>query len=519
MDRILRSCLWLPLVAGCVGGAHLAGDAGDGGGDAAVEADGSGEALDDGRGDGDHASTVRDDAGGAEADADPCGPASCANDPVDGPVGAPCREDYECGGGLMRCWPEHHEYVDGIDHVSWMGGYCAVLGIGGMVCDPGEASTCPTGSLCVPFGTTRTGIALSGCFDDCAPAAGTGEPWANNCDCRDGYRCDLMASMCLPGCVGDGECCEIWRDENRNGVRDRGELTHLGPERCTDTCDPCRYDCVRNGCPGGACRMGGPCAHDADCPAMGRCFSEFDTDGSFPGGLCTRERCDLIGRECPSGSGCGNLGSFFYGYRVCLVPCPVGIEPGAPGNPCRDVDPPGPSPGDYACRPAGETAFWFDETVADGFCWAGRFPGGDQPFGSECLEESDECVSPHGLGQCLALPGFLPFCSAQCNATLAGQGMCDTDPAAPAATGVCMLGWCTPACSSPGAPLGANGCSRPRQACYLYAALARFLSVRTGVEPPAGFCLPACGSDDGCRELWGDERPICDLVSGECVRG
>jgi hypothetical protein len=497
--------LLLACATGCPEGARLEGD-----GAGPVE-DGRAEGAD-GRDDGGRA----DDGAEAEADVDPCGPPGCVNDPVDGIVGGPCVEDSDCPTGTS-CWPEDSAAFDGVQYFTWLGGYCAVLGWGGSTCDTYDPTTCPDGSVCVPFGQTPSGHNVSGCLDDCAVASSTGVPWTTNCDCRQGYQCHPVWQFCISGCTSDAECCEIWHDIDKDGTRNTGEVTRLGRDRCTDVCDPCTFACRRDGCPGGDCRIGGPCEHDSDCPPLSSCIDEFYTEGRFPGGLCIRERCDLVGRECPVGSGCGNLGSFYQSYRACLVPCPAGADPGAPGNPCRDVDPPGPSLGDYACQPAADEAFWMDETVATGYCWAGSFPGGDRPLGATCLLD-EECISPHGLGLCLSIPGFPSECSAMCNAALAADGMCETDPTSPVASGVCALGVCTPACSEPNGPLGANGCPSPTLACYLTAAVGRWVSARAGVARPEGFCFPSCISDVACEQLWGGERPMCNTVSGVCER-
>ena len=117
-----------------------------------------------------------------------------------------------------------------------------------------------------------------GCLDSCSVASSSGVPWTNNCDCRTGYECSLGGEFCVPGCSNDRECCEIWHDGDGgadDGMRQAGEITELPPEECTDSCDPCTFACVREGCPGGDCAIGDPCEHESDCPAHGRCLDEY----------------------------------------------------------------------------------------------------------------------------------------------------------------------------------------------------------------------------------------------------
>jgi hypothetical protein len=501
------------LAPGCDGGTRLEGDR-----DGADVRDGAdaADAGDDGDARDDAASPDDGTDAGDGGEVDPCGPDSCPNDPPDGPVGRPCVLNEDCGVSGLYCMQESTDSYDGAAYVSFAGGYCAAFGYGASVCEPRVSGSCPEGSLCVPFGADRTGRAMSGCFDECAASSSLGEPWTTNCDCREGYQCSRQGEICLPGCTHDRECCEIWEDRNRDGGRDPGEVTLLGPDRCADACDRCTWTCTRRGCPGGACRVGDPCAHDADCPPLGTCIAERPADGSFSGGMCMQDRCDLIDRECPAGSGCGNLGGMFYAYRVCVVPCEAGSGPGDPGFGCRDVDPPGPSPGDYACRPADER-FWFDGAGDTGYCWAGNFPGGAVPIGGPCME-SDACASPNGVGFCLDLPGVPGFCSAACNATTAAAGHCEIDPPAAEATGMCLFGFCVEACDVPSGPLGESGCADPTMACYASVGFRAFLSTTEGKDLPPGFCWPSCLTDAGCRDMWNEDAMRCDRPSGVCLR-
>lgn len=444
---------------------------------------------------------------GEAADARPECRAECPNDPPDSPIGEPCLEDTDCLSGLT-CWPESVEVWDGETYTYWAGGYCASMGVGSAACSPDDPTSCPTGSTCIPFGDWM-GLEYYGCMDLCSTASYDGVPWRDNCDCRDGYACDLTSGLCLSGCSNDRECCEIWIDANENGRRNAGEVTLLDASRCLDTCDPCSFTCTQHGCPGGDCAIGGPCEHDSDCPALATCWTE---SWGIPGGLCVLSRCDLVGRECPAGSGCANLGSIYEPYFTCMVPCVSGTRPGDEGYPCRDVAPAGPSPGDQACMPHDPSA-WFDGTGADGYCYPGNFPGGDRPFGATCTEDS-ECRSPAGLGLCATWlgPGF---CAAMCDERTARAGICEIDPAAPAATGVCFLSVCLETCDVPDGPRGANGCDNPTMACYAGVGLSGYLWVAEGRDPAPGFCYPACDTDRFCERLWG-AGSVCDTRSGVC---
>jgi len=445
----------------------------------------------------------------ADADAEVACLASCANDPTDGPVGTACDETTPCSDGL-DCLPETIAVFDGEAYVSYPGGYCASWGTG--ACDPTDPRSCPTGATCIYFGRGPTGDSY-GCLDRCAVASRMGEPWNDNCDCRDGYTCDLGSELCLSGCSNDRECCEIWDDLNGNGLRNVGEVTVLDSSRCTDTCDPCTFSCTLEGCPGGGCAIGDPCVHDSDCPAQAQCWSEADAGADVvPGGLCTLQRCDLVGRECPTGAGCANLGNSWEPDYVCMVPCTPGTVPGDADYACRDADPPGPSAGDYACVPTDSTT-WFDTTSAEGYCWAGSFPGGTETLGSPCTASS-ECASPFGLGYCADWAGD-GWCSSSCSQTLAADGICEVDPASTTATGACYYSICLAACDTPDGPLGANGCANPDLACYAARTFGTYLYVADGRTRPAGVCYFACTDDTWCADNW-DPRTTCDEATGIC---
>ena len=497
----------------------------DTGGDA--DADGDADAAD--------ADADADDAGDVEAEADPCGAATCPNDPTDGPIGEACLEDTDCESGF-RCMTESVEVYDGNSYISWLGGYCFTGGYGMAGCDPDITDTCPDGSGCVSFGESETtGETFYGCVDRCSAASSTGNPWTNNCDCRDGYECSLGGEFCFPGCNpanrspdGRTECCQIYHDGvggARDYARQAGEITQLPESECTDTCDPCKYACIKHGCPGGACRIGDPCVHDANCPANGRCLDEYSYgEGDpgvpvFPGGICIQDRCDLNTLECPLGAGCMNLGSSTDPFYACVVPCNSGSEPGDAGYPCRDVGETGVGDaGDYACQPVFSADYWYDSTTEDGFCWPGNFTDGTGALGSSCTVDAD-CDSPHGLGSCISLSDTPPlFCTAWCNQTSGVAGVCGTAAAGEVAPGACFSGLCLESCDTPNGTLGANGCTLPNMACYATTLFGTGVSVATGTTVPAGVCFTPCVNDTWCSDMWGTAG-TCNVTTGVCNLG
>jgi cysteine-rich repeat protein len=441
----------------------------------------------------------------------PCGAyaESCPNDPTDGPAGAPCADVVDCE-ATFDCWAESISYYNSQAYISWAGGYCLPWGWGTAGCDPDNPASCPTGSACVYLGDNpTTGAQAYGCFDSCSVASSTGDPWDANCDCRDFYECALTGEFCIPGCSNDAECCEIWEDRNSDQTRQPAEVTVV--EGCVRTCDMCKYSCTEEG--SATAEVGDPCEHESECPPMGRCLAERYYE-DFIDGMCIQDRCDLVGRECPAGAGCSNLGSSADPFYTCVKPCTVGGEPGDTGFPCRDAGATGPSAGDHACNPASE-GFWFDATTDDGFCFPGNFPGGSVAFGGACTTD-DQCVSPLGLGNCYSLIERPGFCGAACNEGMAADGFCEIDPAATDATGVCFSGLCLEACDTPNGNLTENGCSSPTMACYPTTLFGTYVYVTTGKTAPAGLCFPACPNTAFCADMW-TGGGTCNTTTGVCA--
>jgi hypothetical protein len=232
---------------------------------------------------------------------------------------------------------------------------------------------------------------------------------------------------------------------------------------------------------------------------------------------CTIDACDLDGRECPVGSGCGDLGSPERPSHRCVVPCAAGTEPGSPGYPCRDGGEPGvPDEGDQACRPVAAD-FWHDDTAESGYCSShANFADGTGAIGAEC-SVNDDCASPLGLGSCVSL-GLAPpfFCTAFCNAAVARDGSCgEADGTTGVATGVCLSGLCFASCVVPGGTPGSNGCPQAGLACYGVAPFGTDVTFAVSATAPVGLCFTACVDDLWCAEVWG--RGTCNSATGVCA--
>jgi len=227
------------------------------------------------------------------------------------------------------------------------------------------------------------------------------------------------------------------------------------------------------------------------------------------------DRCDLTGRECPAGGGCINLGSTADPSYMCFTPCTAGTEPGDSGFACRDAGEIGvPDDGEYSCYPIA-TDSWLDTTDADGFCYLkGNWPGGDGVLGSACTEDTD-CLSPKGLGTCIAPWDYPPlFCSSWCNENLGNAGFCGgADGTTGIATGACFAGLCFQSCDTPNGTLGANGCSQ-NMACYDKATFDPYVYVDSTATAPAGVCFAPCTADM-CAEFF-TVPTTCNTVTGVC---
>jgi hypothetical protein len=445
----------------------------------------------------------------------------CPDGPEDGPLGRSCITDADCSDvENAGCMMELTETFESEFYVTYPGGTCQLWTGGSLACDPLDDSGCPPGSHCIHAGVGYGGIDYYGCIDACAPgdASGALHDWA--CGCRMGYRCDIGYEVCLSGCSNDRECCERWNDRDADGRRDEGEVV-LWPE-CGMYCDgddpdetaDCRasYACVNPGTAGAL--VGDPCEHDHQCPVDGMCLSYEDPatgEDVYPGGYCTRMGCEYVGRGCATdGGACLNTGSYDDPRGMCLKPCRTGSGPGDPGFECRET-----AGQEHACFPVDAMA-WIGGVPegADGYCMPGNFASGTGGLGEPC-EDDSECRSPLGLGRCMEWFGDPPFCSVACNEELAEGGVCGEEDPEGVATGLCGWNNCFAGCSSPGGPLGDNGCARPDLACAPLSVFGSPTWVVEGAAKPTGFCMPACENDAACASLFGPGS-VCDVSSGVC---
>ena len=274
----------------------------------------------------------------------PSCPIVCLAVPPGGEVGAPCSSDSSCAEDNY-CHAESVETFEGETYVTNPGGQCVYEAY---PCDRIDPSTCPPGSQLIP---ADMGRCL--CVDACEPADSSGNPYNDNCGCRDGYRCDLAGGFCWSGCSNDRECCERWWDVYpANSQREEDEV--VLKEGCTNVCDsaprgPCgaTYACINNGDPTN--RWGGPCEGDAWCPPDGRCLIDLSyltvdcdpipCESRYPGGYCIKEACNLVGRGCSeSGGACAKMQSIWIDQYLATAPaayacvgrCHFGRHPGDP---------------------------------------------------------------------------------------------------------------------------------------------------------------------------------------------
>ena len=460
-------------------------------------------------------------------------PPTCPNAPADHEfMGQPCLSELNCGTMGLTCITESTESFDGEEYISWVGGHCILLAPAGEGCDPEVASSCPTGSRCaLLFTDDSTFIEYYGCLDACSAADTSWNPYDWACGCRRGYACNINMEMCLPGCTNDRECCEVWDDLDDSGTRDAGEV--LTDPDCTNTCDgndateystDCRasYDCVQNGDPDATYQS--ECVFDSDCPAGARCLNEiyyYDMhtgEPYYPGGLCLRDRCELVGRGCGTDleGECVNLGSSSDPFYACWAACTVGYGPGDAENPCRDDDMDAP----YTCTPYPED-YWLSPstTGANGLCFAANITTVTTPnFGATCADDS-ECYSPLGLGGCYSFSEAPRMCSVQCSQELTegAAHVCGSPATAGGvAPAVCWSGLCLPACTTPNGAVATNDCPQ-EMACFdnSDAAYGAYSYYDLDGTQPTGFCFTACLDNAWCQDVFGVALN-CNTTTGQC---
>jgi hypothetical protein len=404
-----------------------------------------------------------------DTDVEPCEPGDNCIDmadpaiPLCSSIGMPCRDARDCDAGFL-CIAE----VDG-----WPDGYCTAA------CDPDSPSACPLGSDCV-WGGDDAGIPRFYCFQECAIT--DRNPWdTSSCGCRDGYQCDLLARVCVPGCATanlEDDCCG-------------------GLPGCSLTCNEDAFRCVNPGNPDA--NWGDRCTYVQDCPEEGACLD----------GHCVRFGCDLDGRGCEVNGGpdstadnCRNLGTADDPVWLCVKTCNLtdteGGDPFAPSVDCGS---------EMSCYADASDP----DAVQNGFCWQPPRQSDvrERNMGGPCDSE-DDCYSAYGQGICLEDDGTgwlggtctllacdFPGMAAECPEP---DFFCEPTGGA---------GLCLDRCTDPGGGVGPDvGCRDADYACY-----------PTDVDG-VGVCLPSCAAqpdpDAFCDGFFG---PLlaCDGDTGTCA--
>jgi hypothetical protein len=340
----------------------------------------------------------------------------------------------------------------------------------------------------------------------------------------------------VPGCSNDDVCCQVWDDENENGYREDGEV--YVDEDCTNWCDgnsddeypgdDCRasFHCVNEGDP--EADYSSECMFNSDCPQHARCLNEIyyvdDNTGEpyYPGGLCLKDRCDLVGRGCGDLEGeCVDLGTPDDPFYACINTCQVGYGPGDADNPCRDCDGSDPDCVPYTCSPLPSDYWLTPGSENNGVCFPANEtdPDGPQLGLGESCESDEECLSPLGLGGCYSFSGAPRLCGVQCNEELAVDFDICGAPETPGdeAPGVCWSGLCLAPCDTPNGEVGSNGCPQDTQACFDNgpSAYGSVSYVSDDGTPPAGFCFSACLDNAWCNEVFGVAL-ACNPTTGQC---
>ncbi len=263
-----------------------------------------------------------------------------------------------------------------ISIATWSGGYCT-RGVG--TCDPdetGTASGCLACSTCVDGGTT------SYCAANCTRNA------TNRGGCRSGYACDILASVCLPGCQSNDECRIRREDTNTDGAITTADSWVYDPAS-TATCSASTGRCTQAGV--STAHAGDTCTRASQCEANGICFQAAE---GWPGGYCTKYGCDVAGFGCSgTTSVCQSRGIIGTG-ALCMRGCTVGAEPATDrlgtaghGSGCRTR---------YTCLWNGTGA-----SGMNGACVPGNYNSITvNNVGGACTADSD-CYSPYGAGYCI----------------------------------------------------------------------------------------------------------------------
>ena len=448
-------------------------------------------------------------------------PPSCAG------VGGACDPARGCstGGCLAENSTSIGDATDPIDMgpggaisipaIFWLGGYCSpnISETGGLTasCDVNNADDplCGDCATCVNVGgTPPAGLCLAKCTTSITDNGG----------CRTGYDCNLSIEACFPGCGGDDECKVNRQDTNGiAGIQTPTDCTGDSARAAADQlcggtdsnfdhlvydaasasiCDTHTFRCTN---PGTAGAQGGDtCTDDTQCEAEGRCLDEASFD--WPGGYCTKFRCDLAGNSCAGDAVCQDRR---IGVSLCLGGCTVADGATMADQAawltnrggCRDG---------YSCTWNGVGGAG---TANNGACVPGNFNAvAANNIGGPCTADAD-CWSPFGQGLCLTPAddgsGFRNgYCTVlDCLApgmptnTCGTNGSCiDLDGSSGDITG-CLLNCTT-----------ATDC-RPQYACA---------DADGDPSTAGGLCVPSCSASTECRSTETCSIPAGDTV-GDCV--
>ncbi len=388
------------------------------------------------------------------------------------------------------------------------GGYCTPDDFSGSsldLCDPNDDTdtTCGSCGSCVSLGQDTM------CLRDCAANA------TDNDICRDdgNYSCDLNLETCFPGCSSEAEC-RIGREET-NGIpelqtpadceatpADCGGDANNYDELTYDTesdavCNSETFRCDFTGTPGA--EGGDTCTRDGDCEDNGDCINFNDDDGNpaWPGGYCTRFRCDIDGIDCAGDGKCMERG---LGIFLCVGGCTVGDGEGV-----DDADPTTWTVAEGGCRD-GYTCQYDGAGGVDtvnGGCVPGGFNDITAHNTGEACADDDDCFSPFGRG----------FCIGETDGSFVG-GYCTIRDcgAAGLPSNICGDGHvCVPGFDSddPTFALCLDACDTPDDCRDDYGCIDIDGSGTT-------VCFDACQADMDCKDAQNCDIPA-GAMSGSCV--
>jgi hypothetical protein len=369
--------------------------------------------------------------GGGECMAGGCG-TGCPCDPARGCF-APGHECQTNLGGTIGASNDPITGFEGSIAAPLFGsGYCTTapvnLDMNPPSCTVGDDASCPGCATCVSLGTIN-GIPRTFCARDCVPSL-------TDDSCPDSARgentCVLGENYCLDGCTMDDECRVFRVDSDSDGDIEAPPTGAMAVDTleyrttANHRCDTATDRCVHDGNP--AASAGDTCTWDGECEANGDCIynTGWHDLAAPPGrGYCTKFGCDVAGNACAMGQKCNGRG--FGGTFLCLSPCEVGANVGAPADPgylfayARD------------CRP-GHRCFWDGSSpmgsAEGGSCIPGNYNDVRAPNIGETCATDGECYSPLGAGRCLGvLRNDADICTiSDCAAPGVPGDVCGADP-------------------------------------------------------------------------------------------